>query len=230
MRTFLILASLLASSACLRTTEYRCSDDPSCGPGGVCETTGYCSFIDSNCTSGRSYSASAGSLSGNCTSGDAPIIDASNGSDDSMQQQVDGAMPDTPVAQCPSGYAAISGGETGHLYKVITTTASWSTQEAACQLTTTKAHLAAPGDITELTALDTLAGAVATYWIGVSDIATEMTWVNTFGTAQTYLPWMTGAPNDANPGEDCVESFPSLHQWNDQRCNTSLTAICECTP
>jgi hypothetical protein len=41
---------------------------------------------------------------------------------------------------------------------------------------------------------------------------------------------MTGAPNDANPGEDCVESYPALHQWNDQRCNTSLTAICECTP
>lgn len=230
MRHLLLLA--FATAGCLRTTEYRCQDDTACGAGGVCESSGYCSTIDTDCTSGRRYGEAAGTLSGTCTSGgnnmqdDAdinPMIDMGVSNTDAM---VDGP----PAAQCPGQYQTITGGNAGHKYFVITAGTNWAAQEAACQLTTVQAHLAVPDDLVELTALDTLIGGANRYWIGVSDTATENTFVRVTGGNQTFLPWESGAPDDAGPGEDCVEAIPATHEFNDERCNTSRPAICECAP
>lgn len=229
MRNLLAVCCALAATGCLRTTEYRCSGDSACGGGGVCETSGFCSFIDGECASGRRYNDSAGSLGSTCTNGgnveaDAdinPVIDV---------LLVDGGTTDTPMAQCPAGYVTLTGGNAGHLYKVLTVADDWAAQEAACQLTTVKSHLAVPDDLAELTALDTAVGGTLRHWVGVTDTATEMTFVTVLGVNATYLPWDPPAPDNAGPGEDCVEGIPATHELNDERCNQARVAVCECAP
>jgi Lectin C-type domain len=234
MRHFLLLGCALAATACLRTTQYRCEGDTSCGAGGVCETSGFCSTIDTECDSGRRYGESAGTLSGTCTTGGGnPQDDADvNPMIDMGVSNIDAAPTiDGPMAQCPNGYATIAGGNAGHQYMFIAGGATWAQQEAACNLTApASAHLAVPDDIGELTALDTLAGGTNRYWIGVSDSATENTFVRVTGGNQTFLPWDPPAPDDAGPGEDCVEAIPATHEFNDERCNTDRPAVCECAP
>jgi hypothetical protein len=219
--------AMLATTGCLRSTEYQCSTNAACGANGQCETTGYCSILDSECASGRRYSASAGQLAGGC------VDDGSNPPADGgpIDMALTDAMPDTPAAViCPNGYVTLPGGQSGHMYRVVTTTASWSAQHAACQATSANAYLAIPDDANELAAMSTANGLTANYWVGVSDIATENQWVTVKNTPQTFLPWTTGAPDDQNPGEDCVEVIPALDQFNDARCNQNKRAICECSP
>jgi hypothetical protein len=227
-----IVGVLALAAGCLRKTEYVCSGDSSCGAGGACETTGYCSFPDAKCTSGRSYGESAGSRAGTCTDGSGnPIPDADLSMPDGDETPMeDAADLDAPPAVCPSGYATITNGQAGHQYKVLTIVQNWGVQEAACQATTVKSHLAVPDVDTELQAMDTLIGANKLYWIGVSDQQTEMTWQTVLGGTQTYLPWLPPAPDDQSPGEDCVEAISNTHQFTDERCNTKLPAICECAP
>ncbi len=226
MWNLLALCCALAATGCLRTTEYRCSGDTSCGGSGVCETTGFCSFPDGECASGRRYNDSAGSLGGACTGGGNTEADADVG-DDTM---TDGAPSDVPAAACP-GHVAITGGQAGHFYKVIAAATDWAVQEAACA-TTPKSHLAVPDDLAELTALDTAIGGTSRYWIGITDAppATEMTFVTVLGANATFLPWDPPAPDDAGPGEDCVEAIPATHEFNDERCSDDRPAICECVP
>lgn len=172
MRSVLLCVLVLANAGCLRKTEFRCETDTACGAGGQCEASGFCSFADGECASGRRYDSSAGPLSGQCTSGDDPTTD---GGIDSMGTPDDGSI-DSGVTGCPAGYVALSA-VPGHLYKVLPNGANWMTQQAECKLTTSAAYLAVPDTIEELTALDMLAGA-SNYWIGISDIATEGTWIN----------------------------------------------------
>jgi len=220
MRWPLLLSVLCAS--CLRKTEFHCTNDSSCGAGGVCESTGFCSFADGECASGYRYSSSAGELADQCVGG-------------TRDAGIDTPRPDmgtdTPSAGCPSGYNPLPG-ITGHVYKLIAVGDDWTKQQAACRLTSPAAYLAIPDDATELMALDTLAGAITQYWVGISDITTEGTWVTVLNTPQTFLPWDPPAPDNAagGQGEDCVEALTTLHKFNDERCMTSQPAICECNP
>ena len=225
MRALLYLL-VLVNAACLRKTEFNCSDDASCGAGGRCESTGFCSFVDPGCASGRVYDSSAGSYAGECTSGGQPNPDG--GIDARI---TDGSMTDTPLpAGCPGTYQPLPG-VPGHLYRVITAGDDWSKQHAACRLNSTAAYLAVPDTIEELTALDTLAGS-PNYWVGISDTGTEMTWLNVLDQAQTFLPWQPPAPDNAGggQGEDCVEALSATHTINDRRCMDNLPAVCECNP
>ena len=47
------------------------------------------------------------------------------------------------------------------------------------------------------------------------------------GSPAPFLPWEAGAPDDASPGEDCVEAVSSSSQLNDRGCSTSQAAVCE---
>jgi Lectin C-type domain len=223
----LMAFAVLATTGCLRKTEFQCAEDTACGATGRCESTGFCSFADGGCSTGRRYDSSAGSLAGQCTGG-GNITDG--GDVDTSMPPSDGATPDTPNGNCPAGYVALTG-VPGHLYKVVPTTANWSAQHQACRLTSLAAYLAVPDTIEELTAMDAVAGAT-NYWVGITDSATEGTWLNVLGAAQTFLPWQPPAPDNAagGQGEDCVEALSALHKFNDERCNTSLPAICECNP
>jgi hypothetical protein len=64
-------------ASCLRSTQFRCSDDTGCLHGatqGRCEATGYCSFPDTRCESGQRFGES-GPGAGQCVDPE-PEIDA----------------------------------------------------------------------------------------------------------------------------------------------------------
>jgi len=71
----LALALAMLNAACLRTTSFHCTKDSQCGDSGRCESVGYCSFIDTSCTSGRRF-GELGDIYANSCVGDLPGGDA----------------------------------------------------------------------------------------------------------------------------------------------------------
>jgi hypothetical protein len=80
MRTCLLVVAALAAAAiplssCLRSTQYQCNSATECartGGPGYCEATGYCSFDDTTCDSGRRYGDLSGPFAGQCVDLDLP--------------------------------------------------------------------------------------------------------------------------------------------------------------
>jgi hypothetical protein len=211
------LLALCALAGCLRSTEYKCQTSSQCGTDGVCESTGFCSVPDDQC--GRRYSPSAGDLAGQCVGG--------SGTDGGIDAARDAAI-DTPQSQCPAGFGPLTGAP--HQYKLITGLSSWNAQMSACAALSATTYLAIPDDTAELTALDTLAGQITTYWVGVTDAATEGTWLTVKGAPQTFLPWEPGHPTTQPPNnqDDCVRAVTADAKFFDDKCNTQFAAICEC--
>jgi hypothetical protein len=89
----LLVAVLLAS--CLKASNgYHCATDSQCSTG-TCEvTTGFCSFVDASCQTGRRYGAEAGSLSSTCVG---QMADASV----DMPVAVDAAIDGIPIDGTP---------------------------------------------------------------------------------------------------------------------------------
>lgn len=212
----------LALAGCLRQTQFQCETDTACGTGGVCEASGFCSFVDKNCDSGRRYADSAGPNSGQCTGGGSSIDGGIDG------PGTDARPTDAPPG-CPANFMTITGAGT-HVYRVIGGADTWTNQHSACRAFSLNAYLMVPEDQAELTAVSA-AAALPLYWIGVNDLANEGVYINVLTmTPQTFLPWQPPAPDDAGPGEDCVEAISSTNRLNDERCNTSRPAVCECNP
>jgi len=65
MRSAIIVVAIAASAGCLRQTEFRCTATAQCSRG-MCESTGYCSFDDSTCSSGRRYGDLSGPFANQC--------------------------------------------------------------------------------------------------------------------------------------------------------------------
>lgn len=214
------------SAGCLRDTQFKCATSTDCtgggGAAGTCESTGYCSFADTECADGRRYGSFSGSYSNQCVGGvmvDAGVTDTSSSD-----------ATDT----CGAGYAALPNVPT-HRYRVITTTAAWSAQQTDCMDDGTKTYLAVPTDQTELTALVTAAN-VAYIWVGIDDQAQNNTFVTTNGGtfSQTDPLWDTNEPNN-NPvsgggAAGCVVAQMSNAQLVDDRCSNLRAAVCECEP
>jgi hypothetical protein len=213
MRAWLCTAVVAMTAGCLRSTEFHCTTDTDCGANGVCQSVGFCSFPDATC--GQRFGDASGPYAGQCVS-------ANVGSDAGIDAAVDSPAP----SGC-DGFTAIAGQP--HLYKMIATTADWNTQHDGCAGASSSAYLAIPDDATELTALDTFAGAVATYWIGIGDMGQEGVYVTVKGATATFLPWATGEPDNAM-NSDCVSAITAAAQFQDDRCMTHESAICECEP
>jgi hypothetical protein len=59
--------------------SFTCTDDDSCGAGGVCEADGFCAFSDTTCASGLKYGGLSGPSSNQCVpaaGGDGGVADA----------------------------------------------------------------------------------------------------------------------------------------------------------
>ena len=66
------------------------------------------------------------------------------------------------------------------------------------------------------------------FWIALSDRATEGDWRWTDGSTVTYSRWADGEPNDCGNGEDCAtNNFRSARQWNDASCGGRQVYVCE---
>ncbi len=210
----LMCGAAAALAGCLRSTTFRCETSADC-TGGTCEPIGFCSFADSSCTSGSRFGELSGSAANQCV--DDTLVDA--GLDAPANQD---ALPDAPG--CPASYVALAGAP-GHLYRSITTSSSWFAHHTACM--GDGAYLTIPDDLTELTAIATLAG--NTIWIGINDQANEGVYKTELGATATFLPWSSGEPDDAPGAADCVRASPA-GTFADDRCSTPFRAVCECEP
>ena len=200
------LALLALLGGCLRTTTFRCTSDAECGIG-TCESVGVCSFADATCTSGRRFGEHSGEYAGECVdeTGDAGVDAASD-----------------VAAGCSADHVPLTGGQAGHRYKVHPGTARWGVQRTACA--SEGGYLGIPNDAGELQAMLTAAGAAIA--VGISDAASENTWLDVLGTPATFLPWASVQPDNANPGEHCVRAEGTT--FTDERCARAAPAVCEC--
>jgi hypothetical protein len=220
MRALVALVMIASMAGCLRTTEFRCTTDTDCSASdGVCEPTGYCSFGDTSCAMGRRYGEFSGSYSKQCV-GDQMMVDG--GTDGS-------GSGDGGGGGCPSTYATLPNAGT-HVYKLTANATLWSTQRDRCAAD--GAYLAIPDNTAELQAVTTAAAAQRT-WIGISDTATEGTFVTVKNTPATFLPWSTSPvmePDDAMGGQDCVSALMAMPLIQTDKCSDTLPAVCECEP
>ena len=209
------LVALLAAAVavpfagCLRGTTFQCASNGDCtgSPAGRCESVGYCSFPDTSCPAGSRFGDHSGPFAGQC-------VDQLAGGDGGI---------DAPMSNC-AGYTALAGVAT-HRYRAILVNAIWTAQRTTC--TDEGGYLVEPGDAAEMTAVNMLAGAVE-IWVGVTDQATEGTFLTGRGAAPTFLPWENNQPDDApQGGADCVRAVAS-GTYADDRCNTVRRAVCEC--
>ncbi len=94
----LALALAAGAGACLRSPSFACDEDVQCQVGGqgTCEATGYCSFPDDGCPSGRRFGDGAGTYAGQC-----------------VVAEVDAAVLDAPIIDAPITDAAIDGAAIG---------------------------------------------------------------------------------------------------------------------
>lgn len=221
MRTLLLVVAL-CGGGCLRKTEFKCQSSDQCSTGGVCESSGYCSFSDSECSGGRRYGELSGDLGGQCVGGAG------------VDGGVDGPMTDAPAGGCPATYMTVAGAGP-HRYRVLPNDAMWLAQKTACDADGASAYLVVPNDQAELTAI-LAATSAARVWVGIDDQTTNMSFVTTRGgTFPSNDPlWDINEPNDTpftgGGGADCVVGVKASNQLADTKCGDSYPAICECDP
>ncbi|MFZ5477905.1 MAG: MopE-related protein, partial [Myxococcota bacterium] len=159
-------------------------------------------------------------VSTDCDDGDASEFPDAPEACDAEDDDCDGVLDDG--APCPG----TTGAYDDHAYVFVTTDASWAAAAAACDAI--GYHLVELADAAED---DWVAGEAYAlegtgWWIGLSDVATEGTFVWQ-ESAATYTDWRAGEPNDYGGNEDCGAYATSGGQWNDKDCAQALPYVCE---
>lgn len=151
-------------------------------------------------------------MGGSASSGSLPSC-----SDGEIIKSTGSAWGCAPIG-CPSGYT-----ESGDkCYK------AYGTQTYANAVSTCSgdgAYVAYPTNASDRPTINTMGGN-QTIWLGITDAASEGTWLNAQGGSQSYFSWGGGEPNNAGGSEDCVEQPNSL-SWNDIPCSISRPFVCE---
>ena len=139
----------------------------------------------------------------------------------------DAMPPDAMGPTCPAGYTASGSASVPSSYRFVDSTETFATAVGDCANDLTgKTHLAIIDDATERGVVDARAGTRA-IWIGLTDAATENTWLTVLGAAATYFNWGDNQPDDFF-GEDCVEMADG-GAFNDLDCaNQQRRYVCEC--
>jgi hypothetical protein len=112
-------------------------------------------------------------------------------------------------------------------YLVCLVAADWADARDAClALGTDLAVFATAEENAEASAL-AYAVSPGQYWVGLSDLDEEDSWVWVDGTALSYDAWYGEEPNDSG-GEDCVHTnWQVVGEWNDYQCGNAQPFICE---
>lgn len=118
----------------------------------------------------------------------------------------------------------------GHRYLACTTPRTWD--DAAANCASLGSALMIPNSPAEQKVAVTLRTMARDQesWLGITDAATEGTWLGVDGAPITWAPWAAGQPNDSG-GQDCG-LIAADGSWNDQPCSRRTAALCEdtCTP
>ena len=181
--------------ACARPAEeYRCEASSQClrqGTGGFCEATGYCSFLDDGCATGRRYDELAGTgLEGDCVPlprcGDGIVRSVVEECDDGNDDDADGCTH-ACVACDDQADARFAWADNGHCYTRHEVLTDWFTAQDTCLHL--GAHLTAHETQEENAAVAAALGGTEAAWFGLDD---DTLWVT--GAAVQYTNWASGCP------------------------------------
>jgi len=170
------------------------------------------------------------------------VVASQNGGDDAPTDTPDviDAPPDTPPVDamidapktCPSDYVAIANGQSTSRYKLYSSASAanivdQNTAKTVCH--NGGGYLAIPDNATEMSAFDAIPQNQSQpgYWVGLTDAATEGTWLTVLGGAAPYLPWRAGNPNGGAMANCAVGYNGELY---DVDCAmATYVFICECS-
>jgi len=151
-------------------------------------------------------------------------FDACNGLDDDC----DGAADDGGDCPCPVGYF----GRKPYLFCGEGTT-EWESARVACSEIESY-RLVSIDAVDEATWIEAEVGdrdAARQWWIGLSDVDDEGSWVWTDGATASFTHWRAGEPSEwpTSDREDCCETAPD--GWNDEDCvvRDPQPYVCEST-
>jgi hypothetical protein len=119
----------IGSLACAPDDVFECASDQQCGGEGVCESTGFCSFPDATCASGRRYGALSGAFAGECV-GEAPDTDATSTTPASTSSTDDPPIEESSESVGPPVSASGSSSSDGEASTSTTTTPDTTTDDA----------------------------------------------------------------------------------------------------
>jgi hypothetical protein len=101
-------------------------------------------------------------------------------------------------------------------YREVTAQVAWAAARANCMAD--GADLWIPDTAMEAAAWDG-------DWVGITDEATEGTWLTVDGVAATFLPWNVGQP-DGGTAENCARNEGTT--FEDRECTDQRDYVCEC--
>lgn len=140
-----------------------------------------------------------------------------------------GALIDAPPADGTSyaascmaaGYTAASA--TTSLYRVAAAGKTWVNAEAECAADVAGAtHLVVLSSQAEVDYVK----ATRLGWVGLSDRATEGTFVNVTAEPNDVRPFASGQPDNGGGNENCVQL--KAGGLDDDQCNNNHAFLCEC--
>ena len=141
---------------------------------------------------------------------DNPLIDAPPGDGTGG----DGNMIDGAARACVTSGAYTTMGAIR--YREGTQLISWAAARTACQ---------AEGAELWVPTSTMIISAWTGDWVGITDEATENTWITVYGTPATFLPFDVAQP-DGGTGENCLRA--TNNTLEDRDCNDLRDFVCEC--
>jgi collectin sub-family protein 10 len=145
-----------------------------------------------------------------------------------------GGAAGEPGLVCPEAYTLALPGGTSR-YRHVQTGSSWVLAERDCERE--GQHLIVIDDAAENEWLASLANVAVTdarstnqlMWLGAGDSRKEgeFAWVTGDAVSLAFWNQSEPEPNSLYDDEDCAEIRGS-GEWNDDRCNVTLTYVCEC--
>jgi len=145
------------------------------------------------------------------------------GVDDGGRADAWAFTPADAGASAPPGCDAFVG---GHCYMLERDQRTWPDAELAC--VAWGGHLVSLASPEEELIVAAMAEAVTDrFWIGLSDLGEEGTWLWAGGDGSDHRAWSRGEPNDGGSGEDCAEARTDGSGWADRACRQSKSYVCE---
>ena len=150
-----------------------------------------------------------------------PATDAEVTPDTSMNGGTDSGGMGMVFAACMAkGYTA--NGTLTSLYRVGANSKSWVDAETECATDVAGAtHLVVLSSPAESQFIQTTLG-----WVGLSDRATEGTFVNVTAEPNDQRPFLSGQPDNGGGDENCVQMKSG--GLDDDQCSNDHVFVCEC--